>query len=85
MTLDDNEGDSALILHYFGVDRSRLVADLDRSLDDTGHNTTPARVRNAHDAPVGVIERHRNTVREAKEKRDIRFIGKSCKRYCKVP
>jgi type VI secretion system protein VasG len=42
--LDDNEGDTALILHHFGVDRSRLVADLDRSLDalKSGNARTPS-------------------------------------------
>jgi type VI secretion system protein VasG len=42
--LDDNDGDTPLILHFFGVDRSRLVADLDKSLDalKTGNARTPA-------------------------------------------
>ncbi len=42
--LDDNEGDTPPILHFFGVDRSRLVADLDRSLDGlkTGNARTPS-------------------------------------------
>ncbi len=42
--LDDNEGDTALILHFFEVNRSRLVADLDRSLDGlkTGNARTPS-------------------------------------------
>lgn len=42
--LDDNDGDTAHILHHFGVDRSRLVADLDKSLDalKTGNARTPS-------------------------------------------
>jgi type VI secretion system protein VasG len=42
--LDDNDGDTPLILHQFGVDRSRLVADLDKSLDSlkTGNARTPS-------------------------------------------
>ena len=42
--LDDNEGDATLILHHFGVDRSRLTADLDKSLDGlkTGNARTPS-------------------------------------------
>jgi type VI secretion system protein VasG len=42
--LDENEGDTPLILHFFGVDRSRLAADLDRSLDSlkTGNARTPS-------------------------------------------
>lgn len=42
--LDDNDGDTAHILHHFGVDRSRLVADLDQSLDalKTGNARTPS-------------------------------------------
>ena len=42
--LDDNDGDTPLILHHFGVDRSRLTADLDKSLDalKTGNARTPA-------------------------------------------
>jgi len=42
--LDDNDGDTPLILHHFGVDRSRLAADLDKSLDSlkTGNARTPS-------------------------------------------
>ncbi len=42
--LDDNEGDTPLVLHYFGVDRARLTGDLDRSLDGlkTGNARTPS-------------------------------------------
>jgi type VI secretion system protein VasG len=42
--LDHNEGDAPLILHHFGVDRSRLTADLDKSLDGlkTGNARTPS-------------------------------------------
>ena len=42
--LDDNAGDTPLILHFFGVDRSRLVGDLDKSLDalKTGNARTPS-------------------------------------------
>ncbi len=42
--MDDDGGDTPLILHHFGVDRSRLVADLDKSLDGlkTGNARTPS-------------------------------------------
>jgi type VI secretion system protein VasG len=42
--LDDDNGDTPLILHHFGVDRSRLAGDLDRSLDSlkTGNARTPS-------------------------------------------
>jgi type VI secretion system protein VasG len=42
--LDDNDGDTPLVLHYFGVDRARLTADLDKSLDGlkTGNARTPS-------------------------------------------
>ena len=42
--MDDDEGDGAHVLQFFEVDRSRLVADLDRSLDGlkTGNARTPS-------------------------------------------
>ena len=42
--LDDDEGDASHVFQFFGVDRARLQADLDRSLDSlkTGNARTPA-------------------------------------------
>ena len=42
--LDDTDGDAALILKHYGVDRSRLATDLTRSLDrlKTGNARTPS-------------------------------------------